>query len=401
VTRWLRLISDLRYRLKVHSRQSSAGRLGVIGAFILVAAPVTMGLIPAPSSAAPTIAPSVHWQVDQQSGSSGLGSVSCAKPSWCLAVGDFSNGPATDSPLQVTIVDGAAQFPGNVGGDFYPEAVACPSEGSCIAVGVGRTQGGEVPVSELTDGTEWQEGVEAGDLTTSYSSFDGISCSSINNCQAVGGDDNNLGGSVALVEHWNGARWYQEELGHVLAGSTFSELDSISCASSKFCAAVGGLRQSTTAKSHLLALMWNGRRWKVLQPPNPKIFTAPQLVNVSCSSARSCVAAGNVGVDGFVERWNGTKWRLGPILQVPSKTVEFSAVACPSSQRCVIVGIEKDLRTTGLLVTLTPKGLAAQRLPLVPALLGITDAGADTCLLVGGVSYGIRGQSAVVGRRSC
>jgi hypothetical protein len=362
---------------------------------------VAFGVCPVASNAAANVIPSAHWQGDQQDGSSELASVSCPTVSWCLAVGVASNGPGTGKPLEVLITNGTAEFPGSLGGSVYPPAVACPSVAFCIVAGEKESESGGVPASALTDGTEFDQPVE-GVLPSGaeLGAFRSIWCSNIDHCLAVGGYETNIG-SRALVERWNGARWYLEPLDAALASYPYAQLDSVSCTSLRFCMAVGAssTQAGATLSTHLLALTWNGRRWRVT--PHLSQHPIDDLEGVSCTSVRFCIAVGDVGIEGFVERWNGSAWTFGPTLRIPARTVELGSLVCRSNEACTIVGTEKGLHTTGLLATLTSGGLTVGGLALVPALLGIADSSASSCVAVGGDAEFTTGQKSVVGTLPC
>ena len=81
------------------------------------------------------------------------------------------------------------------------------------------------------------------------------------------------------------------------------------------------MRQSgATTTAHrtpvTLAERWNGSSWSVQPTANPGGIN-PELVDVSCTSARACTAVGSAGNGGDVsgigalaERWNGTSWSI-------------------------------------------------------------------------------------------
>jgi hypothetical protein len=77
-----------------------------------------------------------------------------------------------------------------------------------------------------------------------------------------------------------------------------------------------------------LAEAWNGAKWTLQNTPQPP-HQATGLGGVSCISARSCVAVGDI-----VARWNGAHWSL----EKTPATNQLHAVSCTGANRCVAVG---------------------------------------------------------------
>ena len=68
-----------------------------------------------------------------------------------------------------------------------------------------------------------------------------------------------------------------------------NDLTAVSCASAKFCMAVGHYENSTTGQT--LVLKWNGTKWTLVSSPD--VGTTENYLNeLSCTSATYCLAAG-------------------------------------------------------------------------------------------------------------
>src|SRR5439155_615910 len=80
----------------------------------------------------------------------------------------------------------------------------------------------------------------------------------------------------------------------------------VSCASRRFCTAVGTFRDSV-GQEVVLAEHWNGARWSIRSVPNPPAATSSALEGISCSSTSACIAVGDfVASDGIhvtLEGW--------------------------------------------------------------------------------------------------
>jgi hypothetical protein len=99
-------------------------------------------------------------------------------------------------------------------------------------------------------------------------------------------------------------------------GSTL--IESVSCASSLFCAAVDQAGD---------ALRYNGSSWSA-----PQQITEGDLYSVSCPSTTFCIAVGGGGGE---NTWNGSSWN-GPN-PVGSETFDLQSVSCTNSNFCIAV----------------------------------------------------------------
>ena len=114
----------------------------------------------------------------------------------------------------------------------------------------------------------------------------------------------------------------------------------ISCTSSSNCVAVGD-RLDGDSDQVTLAEIWNGSKWKMMSTPNPTGASQPELESVSCASAGSCVAVGEVGTDvpePLAESWNGTSWAIDSV-PGSSNPGYLYGVSCPTTSRCMAVGV--------------------------------------------------------------
>jgi IPT/TIG domain len=91
-----------------------------------------------------------------------------------------------------------------------------------------------------------------------------------------------------------------------------ASLQGISCTSASSCVAVGNVIEQ-----------WNGTTWSVVPSP------AASLAAVSCTSTSFCMAVGT----NIIEQWNGTTWST-----VPSPTGHLNGVSCTSASFCVAIG---------------------------------------------------------------
>ena len=260
--------------------------------------------------------------------------ISCATVSNCVAVGDRLNSKGAEVALaQVwngtswsitkTISPAGAE-------QSELSGVSCASASDCLAVG----QSDETPLAESWDGTSWTlQNVTTKDILASLSS---VSCPSADLCRAVGYGLTEKGGESVLAESWNGTTWTQTRGPKVSGVET--TLGSVSCSSADDCEAVG-ISDSESGEVSTLAESWTAKGLVLQQTPNPKGSTYSELNNVSCVSASDCVAVGFAIPNTLTETWNGSDWSIVPTPE-PAGSVgaELFGVSCTSSTACMGVG---------------------------------------------------------------
>ena len=211
--------------------------------------------------------------------------VSCVTPDDCVVVGEYGNSKL--NPLVESWNGGnwsivPSPTPAD-GGTFV--SVSCPKPAYCAAVGNYQTaSGGNKNLAEIWNGTRWS-------ITPipnkPVANLNGVSCSSSTSCMAVGSYSKNHKGDT-LVESWNGKLWKFVPSPSIPEVS-FDPLAGVSCVSSSRCVAVGNANMS-------LVEVWNGKTWSVESSGNKG--EGDYLVGVSCTSPTKCVAAGCYTYDG-------------------------------------------------------------------------------------------------------
>ena len=221
-----------------------------------------------------------------------LDAVSCASPSWCVAVDRNGN----------ALVNGAVSGIDPIAGVLT--AVSCPSVSFCAAV---DTNGYAFVYRRPTwSAPSWSVASPAdrrGPLVS-------VSCTSSSWCLAV--DLNGYG------VRFDGTRWSAPEL-----IDPAGQLTAVSCASSSRCLAVD---------AHGNALVYDGTGW-MSEPVAP----GQTLTGVSCPSVSFCAVTGAAGV--LV--WSGNAANGGGVISLVSGGL--TSVSCASSSRCVAVGAAGDV----------------------------------------------------------
>jgi hypothetical protein len=225
------------------------------------------------------------------------------------------------------------------------ESVSCSAPTACTAVGTNlNTSGIDVTLAERWNGDSWQRQATpnpAGDTTPSVApTLLGVSCPTADFCAAVGDYESGFI-QASMAEMWNGQQWTWQSF-PVPTDSSGAELTGVSCTSPNFCEAVGGYLDEDTGLNVTLAATWNGTSWSLQSTvnPDPSDFDFEQFNTVSCSSPTFCVAwgSGNAGNPGITlaEQWNGSSWQTQT---VPSDDATVNSVSCTSRNFCGAVGL--------------------------------------------------------------
>lgn len=168
-----------------------------------------------------------------------LSAVSCASASSCMAVGAVAPQTASTSPLAERW-DGSGwtvvPVPLPAGGHAASlEGVSCSAPDSCMAVGSYLdSSGNETPFSAAWSGTAFV--IKPTALLSG--SLSGVSCRAANWCIAVGEVAGPSYSSGTLAERWDGASWTKETTPN--ADPTIDFFNGVSCVSLGQCEAVGG-----------------------------------------------------------------------------------------------------------------------------------------------------------------
>jgi hypothetical protein len=321
-------------------------------AFVLGAAlPAAAAPAPAPAAAAPTTAPAgttvrassgVDLYIDT------LSKISCGSAKACLAIGLYDNyRSGSDAPI-AEAWNGKSwrsvavpEPKGALAGDTTLSAVSCKSATSCLVVGNHYTASSFLPYALTWNGSSLK--AAAAPLVPKNGlgvTMDALSCATARSCVAVGT-------SLQLaVETWNGAKWTLRTA--AVPGETGNGVDdapmAISCLSALSCVFAGGTYVGGSDDRTLLTT-WNGRAFTPMKTAASAGLNGFTLSDVSCASAKSCVAVGVVanaaGTNwlGSTLVWNGRSWTAAKVAW-PKGTVQayLFGVSCPSPRNCVAVG---------------------------------------------------------------
>ena len=200
----------------------------------------------------------------------------------------------------------------------------------------------------------------------SITSLDGVYCTSVSNCWAVGEREASSGAAqLNQVLHWNGTSWGNTPVPNPAgsAANALNELFAVRCLTAKNCWTVGEDSKNGGVTTLNQALHWNGKKWSLVRTPNPagtKHNDNNESFDVTCVSAANCWIVGDFGTPSSVTghqkllnqvlHWNGKRWSR-VFLANPGGTSmnhvnSLFSVRCGSASNCNAAGEEGTTRAS-------------------------------------------------------
>jgi hypothetical protein len=228
---------------------------------------------------------------------------------------------------------------------YFFTGVSCIGVNDCLAVGGNNNGAGGhgTPLASLWNGSTWRNTPLHLPSGATAAFLYGVSCKA-GGCVAVGYYRK---GSAAfpLAQFWKGGTWSLGKLPALPSGGINSALQAISCLSMKFCVATGSYSPAGNPKNLIgLAEYWNGSGWKAYRPPTPAT-TFSYLDTVSCVRTTYCLAGGayytSNNAPALAELWTGGAWHR---VAVPQPTTaagvvsEIDGLSCTSTTTCTLTG---------------------------------------------------------------
>jgi hypothetical protein len=199
----------------------------------------------------------------------------------------------------------------------------------------------------------------------------GVACASVASCVAVGYETTRaVPGGQALIETMNGGVWTAREAllpsQFASGGLDSSQLNSVICATSTSCIAVGSYEDSQENIGALIETL-NGSVWTAVIAPLPTEGRDAGLSSISCTSASFCVAVGsyedsNGDHAGLIETLSGGTWTGVEAQSAGGASPALSSVSCGAAGFCAAVGTYQA--TIGVIETLSDGNWTAVSEPL-------------------------------------
>jgi hypothetical protein len=237
-----------------------------------------------------------------------LRDVVCPAVGSCVALGNYHDSITNDQGFVDNLSGGTwtpteTPLPDNnaVGSEGSLNHLACVKLGRCVAEGsYTATTGGVQGLIDTLSGGTWtaHEAQLPGDAATANQGADltDVSCSSPAFCVGVGQYVDANAALQGLVETRSGPNFTPSQA-PVLANAApdpGAALAAVACVGNRFCAAVGGFRDTHGTLQGLIETR-SGGTWTASDAPLPaNAATNPKvsLLNVACSNAGSCMALG-------------------------------------------------------------------------------------------------------------
>ena len=311
----------------------------------VVSAIALLAMSAPPSGAAPV------WTVVTDAASPAateLTGVACLTTTRCFAVGYRQVGDEDKAVIEQGVgkswkrmsrPDPAGKQPAN----FPPlSSVVCPAPGNCFAVGTYLNASGQrTALIHHWNGSGWGLMKAAPPVlvkeptvrVAQQTSLNSVACPTPKSCYAVGYYEGLNGAINTLVERWTGTVWTAQAA--PTSGNPTTVLNDVACTSDTNCFAVGTSMGATSTKPFVVR--WNGKAWATVTGPG---LAFAGLDDVACASAKACFAVGSVAArttSTLLERWDGTKWTVVPLKNMPSANHLFG-IACPGATTCLAVG---------------------------------------------------------------
>jgi hypothetical protein len=280
-----------------------------------------------------------------------LDGVSCPGTSAtdCVAVGTSApqGNPSYYTSEFIDSWNGRSWAPLSLNNDaiFTLQSVSCLSRKDCLAVGTANSPDGgySAEIAIHWNGATWTALAPPEPSTTT--GFTSVSCAAGPFCVVIGTNDEVT--ARTLIDVWNGRTW--KTLAPAKAkGVSDLVLNSVSCTSARSCVAVGNGTGSGTRGE--VAEVWNGKSWTATAPIAwPRGATSPWVDGVSCATARYCLAVGyidrNPQANGAntgraaASVWNGKSWTATAVAAPgKGKASLFNGVTCLRTTFCAAVG---------------------------------------------------------------
>lgn len=288
-----------------------------------------------------------------------LNSVSCAHPTFCMAVGEFRpDGRFMQDQGEHPVVlryDGRrwSKMPSPAAVGTELNGVSCVSKSACVAVGERVSEEGDSsPFIEEMKGTRWSVVSPASPaiFKVNANHLESVSCISAGKCVAVGWDDGvgygrALNPVTALIARKGPTGWTVNPVAPLVPTPQGPSAGSVVVPISRNPAYL----MSVSCTSMLCVATGEGASFAERQGTWSPLDTSPLVLNgVTCSLAATCVGVGRDGqglsgavvvtVSTAAATLSGRRWQRVPSPNTPSASNALNAVSCWAARSCVAVG---------------------------------------------------------------
>ena len=257
-----------------------------------------------------------------------LYAMSCPSAGICTVAGSY--GGIYSAPLLETLSGGSWSvtqpplppdaYPYNQSADL--RSVSCPDSGTCVAIGSYEDANTDAGLIETGSGGTWAASrapMPPGVTGDPYSTLDTVTCASSTACVALGTYDPFSSGFDGMIDTFNGQGWASVAAplpADAAASDPDTSLEYASCPTATSCIAAGSYVDASGDTKGVFESYHNGSWASAVLPLPADAATSGLFVNVeglACPAAGACVAAGNYAtsdgqVHGFLSQLSGGSW---------------------------------------------------------------------------------------------
>jgi hypothetical protein len=197
---------------------------------------------------------------------------------------------------------------------------------------VSGVPGGALGASPVGGGRSSWSIVTTPNAASVANQLNSVACASSSDCWAVGYSEGTSPLAQNLAEHWDGGAWSIVSV-PVTGPNAFNSLQGVTCVNGEDCWAVGF---STNPGTRTLAEHWDGHAWTIVTTVDPGAFQG--LSSVTCTGANDCWAVGSGTDRTLAEHWDGRSWSLVPTPNTAANNNALNGVACVAATSCWAVG---------------------------------------------------------------
>jgi hypothetical protein len=273
-----------------------------------------------------------------------------------IVTGSGTSWQATEAPLPadaMTAAEGQQVY--------FDTGVICVSATECYTAGKYKdTSGTYHGVLEAWNGSSWQPVELSGGAQPVVGMLGDVACVSASDCMVISGD---------TVYYGSGTSWQSATLPLPAGAPADATVTTwgLTCPSASSCVAVGDADDNSSYDEALI-FSGLGGSWKAITAPLPANASAypvspdflSELDSVACASTTRCVAVGDYSAyengtyatAGLLVTGSGTSWT---VTQMPASVTSFGPVGCEPDGPCTAVSSPANPSTSlGQLVTGTP-----------------------------------------------
>jgi hypothetical protein len=279
-----------------------------------------------------------------------LAAVACPSQKQCLAVGGVSDQGKVTAMAEVwngRRWNMSAPLP--LDSNSQLASVSCSRGNDCMAVGRGWQSRQTDTLAEQWNGSAWRilptPDPKQSSVPDHFDTLTSVSCVAGGACEAVGTEHLPDSGTPLAIG-WNGSTWTLQGKDNLLGG----QFSSVSCVSASQCVAVGSRTELPSVALIPIGETWNGHNWHSrIQPVQPGSRQSGELNAVACTSPADCLAVGSIvygpvtytsvaTVGESIQAWHGGTWTKVKVTSLSSSFTDLLGISCTSATSCLAVG---------------------------------------------------------------